>query len=115
MSPSFQLEIANIVEISTAREFKSEACADTRRLGACNLMNTGLMRSVKALIPAIMIYHQLRGAVAMGFEAVLMYSNNAMHFSNSPLQTFPMQSQRIVNCGQVYFIWLINLCCSRKY
>src|SRR5579859_1287964 len=116
MTPSSQLEIPSIVVISTATVSKSVACTDTMRLGACNLTNTGLMRSVKALIPAIMIHHQLGGTEVTGFVActALMYSNKAKCFSNSYLQTIPMTSQQVDNCGQVACISLINPCCSHR-
>lgn len=53
-------------------ESRSADCVDRRRLGACNLMNTGLMRSVNALIPVITIHYQAGGVETTGFSVVLI-------------------------------------------
>src|SRR5437667_11053851 len=86
-----------IVQISVDSMSSSADCVDRRRFGACNLMNTGLMRSVNALIPAITIHHQLGGAEFTGFSVALMYSNKTMRLAKSHLHTFPIASQRVVS------------------
>jgi len=75
----------------------SADCVDRRRFGDCNLTNTGLMRSVNALMSAITIHHQLGGAEFTGFSAVLMYSNKTTRFASSHLHTLPIVSQRVVS------------------
>src|SRR6266496_3179775 len=90
-------QIPIIVQISVESVSSSADCVDRRRFGACNLMNTGLMRSVNALIPAIMIHHQLGGAEFTGSSATLMYSNKTMHFASSHLHTLPIMSQQVVS------------------
>src|SRR5947207_8200164 len=86
-----------IVQMSVDSVSNSADCIDRRRFGDCNLTNTELMRSVKALMPAITIHHQSGGADFMGVLVALMYSNKMMRFANNHLHTFPIASQRVVS------------------
>src|SRR5436190_24393357 len=86
-------QIPIIVQISATNMSSSTDYIERRRFSACNLMNTGLMRSINVLIPAITMHHQSGGVESIEFSAALMYSNKTMHFVNSHLHTLPIVSQ----------------------
>src|SRR5436190_4438421 len=106
--------IPTTTEMFVASSSNNDDCTDTRRVGDCNLTNVGLIISVNSLIPAMTIHHQLGGVDNIGVSADSICWNKSICFIKSHLHTFPIQSQRVVNCGHCAFISVIKLFCCRK-